>query len=304
MKFPKPIPVSKIAKSIHAEIIGKADNVATGVNEIHKVEEGDIIFVDVEKYFKKSLESAATIIILNKKVDCPPGKTLLVCKNPFKAYDAIVKNFRPDTHHEKDFSDSSQIHLTAIIDRNVVIGNHVVIGKNCRIHSNVVIEDYTIIGENVEIQANTTIGSDAFYFKSTPKGYQKWTSGGRVIIENDVLIGANCSIAKGVSGDTIIGAGSKLDCQIHIGHGVVIGKKCLMAAQVGIGGKTIIGDNVILYGQVGISQNIVIGDNVVVLAKSGVSKDLKSDTTYFGYPAQEARTAYKELAVLRRMGRQ
>jgi len=303
MKFPKPIPVSKIAKSINAEIIGNPDNVATGINEIHKVEEGDIIFVDVEKYFKKSLESAATIIILNKKVDCPEGKTLLVCKNPFKAYDALVKNFRPDTHYEKSLSDSSQIHLTAILDRNVVIGHHVSIGKNCRIHSNVVIEDYTIIGDNVEIQANTTIGSDAFDFKSTKKGYQKWTSGGRVIIENDVLIGANCSIAKGVSGDTVIGAGSKLDGQIHIGHGVVIGKNCLMAAQVGIGGKTIIGDNVILYGQVGISQNIIIGDNVVVLAKSGISKNLKSDMTYFGYPAQEARVAYKELAVLRMMGK-
>ncbi len=304
MKFPKPIPVSKIARSISAEIIGNQENIATGINEIHKVEKGDITFVDVEKYFNKSLTSSATIIILNKKVECPEGKTLLLCKNPFKAYDALVKNFRPDTKVIKDISDSSQIHLTAIIDRNVVIGNHVTIGKNTRIHSNVVIGDYTIIGENVEIQANTTIGSDAFYFKSTKKGYQKWTSGGRVIIENDVLIGANCSIAKGVSGDTIIGEGSKLDAQIQIGHGVVIGKKCLMAAQVGVGGKTKIGDNVILYGQVGVSQNITIGDNVVVLAKSGISKDLKSDTTYFGYPAQEARAAYKELAILRRMGRQ
>ncbi|HHS96168.1 MAG TPA: UDP-3-O-(3-hydroxymyristoyl)glucosamine N-acyltransferase, partial [Phaeodactylibacter sp.] len=142
-------------------------------------------------------------------------------------------------------------------------------------------------------------GTDAFYFKSNPDGYTKWRSGGRVIIEDRVDIGAGCTINKGVSGDTIIGEGSKLDGQVHIGHGVVVGKNCLFAAQVGIGGKTTIGDGVILYGQVGVIQNIHIGDKAIVLAKAGVSKSLEGGKTYFGAPAEEARKYYRMLAALR-----
>ena len=120
-----------------------------------------------------------------------------------------------------------------------------------------------------------------------------------MIIENDVEVGACCTINKGVSGDTIIGEGTKMDCQIHIAHGVVVGKRCLFAAQVGIGGKTIIGDEVVLYGQVGIIHNLVIGDNVIVLAGAGVNKNLESGKAYFGSPASEARAKYKELAALK-----
>lgn len=120
-----------------------------------------------------------------------------------------------------------------------------------------------------------------------------------MILENDVEIGAGCTINRGVSGETIIGAGSKLDCQIHVGHGVVIGKNCLIAAQTGIAGKTIIGSNCTIYGQVGIAQNLKIGDNVVLLAKSGASKDLESNKTYYGTPAGEAREKFKEIAAIR-----
>jgi UDP-3-O-[3-hydroxymyristoyl] glucosamine N-acyltransferase len=159
-----------------------------------------------------------------------------------------------------------------------------------------------LIGDNVVIGANSIIGSDAFYFKKTDEGsFKPWRSGGRVIIHNDVHIGAGCTIAKGVSGDTVIGKGSKLDCQIHIGHGVVIGENCLFAAQVGIGGKTIVEDNVVLYGQVGIAQALHIGAGAVVLAKSGVSKSLDGGKTYFGIPADEVREKYKELAALRQL---
>ena len=173
------------------------------------------------------------------------------------------------------------------------------IGANSYIAANTVIAPHTIIGENVIIQQNCTIGSTAFYFKKKEEKYHAWRSGGSVIIENDVQIGAGCTIAQGVSGDTIIGEGTKLDCQIHIGHGVIIGKNCLLAAQVGIGGKTIVEDNVIMYGQVGVAQNLRIGKGAVILAKSGVSKDLEPNNTYFGYPASNAREQYKMLAILR-----
>jgi len=303
MKFKTPLPLEAIAGKYHCEIIGDATLIATGINEIHKVEAGDITFVDVEKYFQKSLNSAASIIILNKRVDCPPGKALLFCEQPFEVYNKIIKSFRPFEPLNQEVSDRAIIHPSAIIEPNVTIAPNVKIGKYTYIQSNVVIHEHTIIGDHVVIHSGSVIGTDAFYFKKKEDGFKKWRSGGRVIIEDRVDIGAACTISKGVSGDTIIGEGSKLDCQVHIGHGVVVGKDCLFAAQVGIGGKTIIEDNVILYGQVGVAQSIRIGAKAVVLAKSGVSKTLAGSKTYFGAPAIEARQYYREMAAVRKLGR-
>ena len=301
MKFLNPIAIQEIAAIIGAQIIGDDSRFATGLNEINKVEAGDITFVDVKKYFAKSLGSAATFIILNEVVDCPEQKTLLFHPQPFDAYNRLAKLFRPSSPQTALISDSAEIHPTAIIEPNVVVGHHVKIGENTHIQSNTVIGEYTTIGKNVIIQPNCTIGSDAFYYKKEENGYQKWRSIGQVIIHDEVEIGAGTTIAKGVSGDTIIGFGSKIDCQCHIGHGVVIGKHCLFAAQVGIGGKTIIGDHVTLYGQVGVAQRLKIANNVTILAKSGISKDLEEGKTYFGAPATEAREAYKEMAAVRQL---
>ncbi len=301
MKFKQPIPITEIATKINAKIIGDSSLLAYGINEIHKVEKGDITFVDVKKYFDKSLQSNATIIILNEQTTCPEGKALLLCDAPFKAYDQLIQAHRPFKALNQMIDPSAKVHSSTIIEPNVIIGNDVQIGKNCHIQANAVIAEHSIIGDNAIIQSGAIIGTEAFYFKRYPSGYTKWRSGGRVVIENDVYIGAGCTINKGVSGDTVIGAGSKLDCQIHIGHGAVIGKNCLFAAQVGIGGKTIIEDEVVLYGQVGIAQNLHIGKKTVVLAKSGVSKSLEGGKVYFGTPATEAREKYKELAALRRL---
>ena len=247
------------------------------------------------------MNSAASIIIINKVVECPPAKALLVHDDPFRVYDDLVKAHRPFEPIQKIQSDTAEIDPSAIIEAGAVIADNVSIGKNTYIRSNVVIAEHTIIGDNVTIDSGTIIGTDAFYFKRHPYGYEKWRSGGRVVIEDNVSIGANCTINKGVSGDTVIGAGSKLDCLVHIGHGVVIGKNCLLAGQVGVGGKTIIEDWVILYGQVGVAQKIRIGAKAVVLAKSGVSKSLAGSKTYFGIPAEEVRGKYKELAALRHL---
>jgi UDP-3-O-[3-hydroxymyristoyl] glucosamine N-acyltransferase len=301
MKFSTPIPIADIAAMIDATILGDATSVAAGLNEINKVEHGDITFVDVKKYFDKSLNSKATFIILNENVDCPEGKTLLLHPNPFEAYNFLANYFRPFQAQLQPVATTARIAESAIIEPNVVIGQHVTIGENAHIQANTVIGEYVTIGNNVIIQPNCSIGTDAFYYKKDAEGYHQWRSIGRVILEDNVSIGAGTTIAKGVSGDTIVGEGTKIDCQCHVGHGVVIGKQCLFAAQVGIGGKTIIGDNVVLYGQVGIAQRLKIGSNVVVLAKSGISKDLETGKTYFGYPASEVRESYKELAALRQL---
>ncbi len=301
MNFPNPIPVKTIAEKIGATIIGDDQLVATGINEIHQVRSGDITFVDVKKYFDKALNSAATIIILNEKTKAPKGKALLLCNDPFNAYNSLVLEHRPFQPIQNNISPTAEIDSSSIVEPGAIIGHHVKIGSNCYVQSNVVIAEHTIIGDRVMVQAGALIGTDAFYFKKTEVGYQRWRSGGRVILESDVEIGAGCTINKGVSGDTIIGEGTKLDCQVHIGHDVVIGKRCLFAAQVGIGGNTIVGDDVVMYGQVGVAQNLKIGNKVVIAAKSGVSKDLEEGKTYFGYPAGEARTIWRELAALRHL---
>ncbi len=300
MKFPQPIPVREIARRFNAQIIGDESLLATGINEIHKVEPGDIAFSDAPKYFQKTLDSPATVVLLNATAECPPGKAVLVLENPFEAYDTLIRDYRPFEPLNAPVSHRAQIHPTAILEPGVVVSANVVIGAHSYIQANTYLGEYTHIGEHVRIGPNTTIGSDAFYYKKQPDGsYQKWRSGGRVIIEDRADIGAGCTINKGVSGDTVIGAGSKLDCQIHIGHGAVIGKNCLFAAQVGIGGKTVIEDNVVLYGQVGVIQAVRIGQGAIVLAGAGVSKSLEGGKTYFGSPAEEVREKYKELAALR-----
>lgn len=302
MKFPQPIPVRQLAQRFEAQLIGDDQVLATGINEIHKVEPGDIAFSDAPKYFKKTLDSAATVILLNAPAECPPGKAILVVENPFEVYDSLIREQRPFEPCTSPVSHRSKIHPTAIIEPGVVIAANVSIGAGSYIQANTYIGEYTTIGAEVTIGPNSSIGSDAFYFKKMPDGsYQKWRSGGRVIIEDRVDIGAGCTINKGVSGDTVIGEGSKLDCQIHIGHGVVIGKNCLMAAQVGIGGKTVLEDNVVLYGQVGVIQAVRIGKGAIVLAGAGVSKSLEGGKAYFGAPAEEMREKYKEIAALRQL---
>lgn len=304
MQFPYPIKVADLASKIRAKkIIGDEKISLYGINEIHKVKEGDLTFVDHAKYYDRVLNSSASAVLINQIHAPITGKALLVVSNPFGIYNGLVQEYRPFTPLYKTTSPTAQVHPSSTIEPNVILGNHVTIGKNCYIQSNVVIRDYTTIGDNVQIQSGTIIGADAFYYHQNQNGYTKWCSGGRVIIENKVEIGASCTICKGVSGDTIIGEGTKLDCQVHIGHGVEIGKHCLLAAQVGIGGKTIVGNNVILYGQVGVGARLIIEDDVAVLGKSGVTKNLKAGKKYFGYPAGETNRMYKELASLRSLPR-
>ncbi|MCO6485977.1 MAG: UDP-3-O-(3-hydroxymyristoyl)glucosamine N-acyltransferase [Saprospiraceae bacterium] len=301
MQFRQPVPVKEIAAMIRARIIGDPDFPCTGLNEIHKVVPGDILFVDVPKYFQRALQSAASVIILNQEVEPPPGKTLLVVDQPFEAYDLLARHFRPFTPLTAEIADSAQIHPSAVIEPRVIIGPEVAIGPGTYVQAGAIIHSHTRVGAHVRIQAGAIIGTDAFYFKRYPERHAKWHTAGRVILEDFVDIGAGTTINRGVSGDTIIGEGTKIDCQVHIGHGAVIGKRCILAGQVGIGGKAIIGDNVVLYGQVGVAHGVRIGDGATVLASSGVSKDLEGGATYFGAPAADAREKFRELITLRHL---
>lgn len=300
MKLPRQHTLAQIAAIIKCSYTGDANHPVTGINEIHRVETGDITFVDNVKYFERSLTSAATTIILNDSTLLPPaGKALIFSEDPFSAYNALAKHFFPFKPATKSISDTAVIGEGTIIQPNVFIGNDVVIGKNCIIHPGVVIYDDSIIGDNVIIGANSVIGSDAFYMKRREPGYDRWHSIGRAVIEDDVEIGAGCTVDRGVSSDTTIGKGTKLDNQIHIGHDTIIGKHCLFAAQVGIAGAVDIEDEVILWGQAGVSKDLRIGKGAVVMAQSGVPKSLEGGKSYFGSPVMDAREKMRELAYMK-----
>ncbi len=305
MRFPQPVSLQWIASLINAEVIGNPDAVATGINEIHRVEPGDLVFVDHPKYYNKCLQSPATFIIINNKdLTIPQGKALLVVDEPFEAYLTIADHFRPFKAATQAVSTTAKIGEGTVIMPNVFIGHHVTIGTNCVIHPNVTIVDYTHIGNNVIIQAGTVVGSDAFYYntkKNREVWYKRMKSCGNVVIEDEVEIGAGCTIDRGVTAETIIGKGTKLDNMVHIGHDNIIGRNCLFAAQVAIAGGTTIEDGVILWGQVGVSKTLTIGANAVVYAQSGVGKDLESGKAYWGSPVDEAGVKKRELIWVKRI---
>lgn len=304
MKFPSPVSIKWIAEFTNARILGDADGMATGINEIHKVEKGDLVFVDHPKYYDKCINSAATYIIINKEYDVPEGKALLVVDEPFEVYSKIVQHFRPFEPATKMISDSALIGEGTFLYPSVFVGHHVSIGKNCIIYPNVTILDHCIIGDNVIIQPGTVIGSSAFYYntkKNREVWYKKMPDCGRVIIEDDVEIGASCTIDRGVSHDTIIGKGTKMDNMIHIGHDTVIGANGLFAAQSAIAGVATLGNGVTVWGQCGINKTLTIGDNATLLAMTGVGGDLEGNKIYWGAPAEEASIKKKELIWIKRI---
>ena len=301
MKFPRPHTLKEIAQLIGCKYVGADDYPVLGINEIHVVESGDIVFVDHPKYYDKALGSAASIVLINKEVDCPEGKALIISEDPFRDFNKLTQHFRPFQASSSSIAPSAKIGQNTIIQPNCFIGNNVVIGDNCVIHSNVSIYDDAVIGNHVQIHAGTILGGSAFYYKKRPEGFDPLLSGGRVVIEDHVDIGACCTIDRGVTADTTIKEGTKIDNQVQVGHDTVIGKKCLIASQVGIAGCVVIEDEVTIWGQVGITSGITIGEKAVISAKAGVSKSLEGHKSYFGIPADDFRSKYKEIASIRKI---
>lgn len=301
MKFPTIQSLKEIATIINSRYVGSKDFPVHGMNEIHVVTPGDIVFVDHPKYYDKALQSAATIILINKEVECPDGKALLISDDPFRDFNTLTKHFRPFVAANVSVASSAIIGENTIVQPNCFIGNNVTIGKNCLLHANVIVYDNTIIGDNVIIHSGTVLGGDAFYYKKRAEGFDQLLSCGRVVIQNNVGIGALCTIDKGVTGDTIIGEGTKIDNQVHVGHDTVIGKKCLIASQTGIAGCVIIEDEVTLWGQVGTASGITIGAKAVIMGQTGVTKSVAGGKSYFGTPIEESREKLKQLANVKRI---
>jgi len=299
MKFSNPHTLGEIANLIGGRTVGDSSHMVLGINEIHKVEPGDLVFVDFEKYYDKALESAATTILIDKEVECPFGKALIISDNPFRDFNKLTRHFSPNPDWQN--AEAGSIGSNSRIHPNAVVGPGAVIGDNTVIHSGVVIYNDVTIGDNVIIHANAVIGADAFYFKKRESGYDKMHTCGSVLIEDDVEIGALSTVDRGVTGETRIGKGSKLDDHVHVGHDSVVGERCLFAAQVGIAGCVTIKNDVTLWGQVGVASDVVIGNRVEVFGQSGIMNNLEDGGTFFGSPAQEARVKFRELAMIRKL---
>lgn len=288
MTFKKPQTLQSIAEIIGAKMIGEADFPVLGTNEIHMVKNGEIVFVNHPKYYDKALNSDATIILIDKEVACPEGKALLISEDPFRDFNKI------NTHFTRIYNFTEELHDLEMgegtfVHPSVVIGNEVKIGNNCHIFPNVVIGDRTVIGDNAIIQSGTVLGGDAFYYRKLNGNFDRLISVGNVVIENNVEIGNNCTIDRGVTDSTIIGEGSVLDNLIQIGHDTIIGKKVLIASHAAIAGCCVIEDEVTVWGQVGMASGNRVGKGAVLLGKTGVNKDLEGGKTYFGQLAEEFR---------------
>lgn len=314
-----PHSVQEIAEILGCSFAGSPTIQATGINEIHRLAPGDITFTDVPKYYRKALESPASIILINQEIDPPPGKALIFTPFPFRDFNRLLEYFQPTIlptfpsvpaqaqgvtfGQNVVIGENTYIEAGCHIGHNVVIGPNSYIGRDTYIYPNVTIGPYTYIGSHVVIQSGCVIGGEAFYYKRTPGGSERLLSKGRVVIGDYVEIGANTTIDRGVTSDTYIGDHTKIDNLVQIGHDTLIGRNCQIAAQVGIAGACTLEDGVVLWGQVGIPSGIRIGPNATVLAKSGVLTSLEGGKVYFGLIAKEVKKAWREIASMGRLPR-
>ena len=294
MEFLEPISINRISSLLDIPFFGDGEKLVYGLNEINRCKEGDIIFVNHPKYQSKAELSKATVIITKiKKLDSK--KIQLISNNPFLDFNLLIRKLKPSSNIKLKCGDNTFIHPS------VVIGNNVKIGSNCVIHPNVVFYDNVNVGDHCIIHSNSVIGSSAFYFSKENDQYTALTTCGSVRIGNHVEIGSNNTIDSGVTDETIIGDGTKIDNLVHIGHDTKIGKNCLIAAQVGIAGCNVIGDNVTLWGQVGIPSNLKIGKGAIILGKSGPISDVKENDIIFGVPGVNSKQRFRELIIQRKL---
>lgn len=305
MKFDQPLSIDEIVRIIAQPVTvkGSVSVSVTGINELHSVAEGDITFVDCDKYYNRVLESKATFVIINNdELPCPDGKVLIISQDPLRDYLSVVRHFISFSPQTEAVHPTAKVGEGTIIQPFVFIGENVVIGKNCLIHSNVSIYANTIIGDNVIIHSNTTIGADGCYFQKRPDGWVKLESCGHVEIGDDVEVGCNCCIDRGVSGITSIGDGCKFDNLVQIGHDTHIGRRVLLGAQCGIAGCTYIDDDCKIWAKSSVNKDLYIAKGTVLLACSAIDKSIREEnTTLFGVPAINATAKWKEMVYAKKL---
>lgn len=319
---------TQIAEILGGDIVGDASATVSTLAKIEEGEKGSMTFLSNPKYTSYIYSTKASIVIVNKSFEptAEISATLIKVEDAYQAFTQILefyneyKNQKVGIDMNTFISDSAklgqEIYLGAFayIGENVVIGNNVKIYPQCYIGDNVEIKDNTtlfsgvkiyadcIIGNNCKIHSGTVIGSDGFGFAPTETGeYKSIPQIGNVVIEDNVDIGANCTIDRATMGTTFIRKGVKLDNLVHVAHNVTIDENTVIAGQTGIAGSTKIGKNCMFGGQVGVSGHITIGDNVKISAKSGVTRNIKNDAVLRGIPSMDYNEYNKAYVVFKKL---
>lgn len=296
------------------------------VAPLHEADAHKISFFDNRKYADYFRHTRASAVFAKPEAVAlaPQGTVVLKHKNPYKAYAIAAAAFYPLPHAEEYTAPSAVVHETAVIgagchiEHGVVIGAHVKIGARCRIQANAVIQDgveigddgyigansyitHAIIGKKVKVYPGAVIGRQGFGFAIDPAGYVSVPQLGRVIIEDDVEVGANSTIDRGAGPDTVIGQGTRIDNLVQIGHNVKVGKYCVIVSQTGISGSTQLGDYVMTGGQSGFAGHLRVGNGAKVAAQSGVMRDISAGDEVMGTPAVPLRQFLRQSTMVSKM---
>ncbi len=318
--------LEEIALHVDGTVLGDSSTLIYEVAEIQNARAGSITFLSNQVYYKylNTTEASAIFVSDEKLIQHRNG---ILVDNPQLAIAKTLAMFFPEKVHSQDIHPSSNIDSSAkignnvniqagvVIENGVEIGDNVFIGANvfigqnskigssCKIYQNVVIYDSTIIGNRSIIHGSVVLGCDGFGFVPGDKAHFKIPQTGKVVLGEDVEIGANTVVDRATIGETIIDKMTKIDNLVHIGHNVQIGKACLITAQVGIAGSTKVGDNSQMGGQSGVVPHVEIGPNSIIAAKSGVTKSLIGNQMYGGYPARPIKDQHKRDAVYREVSK-
>ena len=315
---------NEIAQKVDGNILGDGATKLTGFAKADAAATGDLTFAENEKFFRLAEQSQASAILAPAEFQSA-SKTVIQVKDARIAFAQVLPLFFPEKQFTPGFHPSAVVADSANIAETAHIGPNCVIGENVTIEDDAILEPHCTIGDNsavgqacplfpnvrvshgcrlakrVRIHSGTVIGSDGFGYVFDQDHHRKIPQIGGVIIEDDVEIGANCTVDRGALDDTKIGRGTKIDNLVQIGHNVIIGEHCIIIAQNGIGGSSEIGAYSILAGQAGVAGHLKIGTKSVVAAKSGVINDIEGNQQYMGYPAIPASEAKRQIVAVKKL---
>jgi len=323
--------LAEIARLTGAELAGEPEKIVTGAAGLQEAGPEDLSFLENPKYADQVASSRAGAVLLPASAKGLPGgpSNRLYSEHPKWCYAQVLALIDRERRRPEppSVSAKAEIHREARLGKDVAVGPFTVVGaralvgdrsvigpnctiganarvgKDCRIYPNVFIGDYCEVGDRTILHAGTVIGSDGFGYWTDPKTgeHKKIPQIGRAVVESDVEIGSNVSVDRATTGETRIGAGTKIDNLVQIGHNVIIGRNCMIISQVGIAGSTRIGSQVTLAGQAGIAGHLTIGDGAVIAAQTGVMSDVEPKAVLFGSPARPHREALKLHAMMSKL---